>query len=201
MKLHYSPLSPYARKVLVVAHERGLADRIELVQTAVSPTQPNEGYFVTNPLGKVPALEIGGGEALFDSRVIVAYLDSLAASGPHLIPPAPARWAAERMQALGDGICDAALLVRYETLRAEPTKSQDWIAGQRRKIFQSLDHLEAHAAQLEGPLHVGHIAVGAAIGYCYFRDVAGDVLAGRPAVTAWYQTLSARPSMVATKPA
>ncbi len=200
LKLHYSPLSPYARKVLLLAHERGLADQVELVQTAVSPTQPNDGYVVTNPLGKVPALDLGNGEALYDSRVIVAYLDQLP-GGPRFIPDGAARWPAERMQALGDGICDAALLVRYEVLRPEAVRHQDWIQGQRRKIFQSLDHLEAHAGDLAAPVHIGHFAVGAAIGYCYFRDVAGDILDGRPKVAAWFKAFSERPSMVATKPA
>ncbi|HYI68362.1 MAG TPA: glutathione S-transferase N-terminal domain-containing protein, partial [Skermanella sp.] len=127
MKLRYSATSPYVRKVMMVIHERGLSDKVELEKTdAWSPTTdlPQD-----NPLGKVPALALPDGTSLFDSPVIVEYLDSLE-SGPGngLYPEAgPDRWTALRFQALADGICDAAILRRLEGNRPEQLRSTDWM--------------------------------------------------------------------------
>src|SRR5258707_7369155 len=117
MKLRHTPRSPFVRKVLVLAHEHGLVDRIELVPTSLSPVQGNDTLALENPLMKVPSLVTDDGEVLFDSPVICEYLDDMAA-GPKLFPAAgPARWAALRQQALGDGITDAVVLCAYETVR------------------------------------------------------------------------------------
>jgi glutathione S-transferase len=123
MKLFYSPTSPYARKVLLAAHQLGLIDRIELIGSALSPIACDPQVAERNPLGKIPALVTDDGQALYDSRVIVEYLESL--SEGTLLPaaPDPARWTALRHQALADGLQDAALLARYETfLRPEPLR-------------------------------------------------------------------------------
>src|SRR5215813_1681367 len=101
MKLRYSPASPYVRKCLALAHEAGLAGRIERVPTVTA--DPASGLAKDNPLGKVPALVLEDGQAIFDSPVICEYLDSLH-DGPKLFPPAgAARWTALRHQALADG--------------------------------------------------------------------------------------------------
>jgi glutathione S-transferase len=201
MKLAYGSVSPYVRKVMIVAHEAGLVDRIEKVPTAVRPDQPNATLAPDNPLMKVPTLTTDGGEVLFDSRVICAYLDSLH-SGRKLIPEAGgARWKALRIEALGDGITDAGILVRYETtLRPEAMRWKEWIAGQTLKVTQGLDALEREPEMLAGDLHIGQIAVACGITWLQFRAVFGDCLAGRPKLAAWLAKISERPSFKATVP-
>jgi glutathione S-transferase len=201
MKLAYGSVSPYVRKVMIVAHETGLVDRIEKVPTAVRPDQPNAKLAPDNPLMKVPTLTTDGGEVLFDSRVICAYLDSLH-SGRKLIPESGgARWKAMRIEALGDGITDAGILVRYETtLRAEEKRWKEWIDGQTLKVMQGLDLLEREPEMLAGDLHIGQIAVACGITWLQFRAVFGDCLAGRPKLSAWLAKISERPSFKATVP-
>jgi glutathione S-transferase len=117
VKLFYSPASPFVRKVMVVAHEKGLVDKIENIGTIVSPVKANDGLLPHNPLGKLPCLLLGDGRSLFDSRVIAAYVDSL--SPPHLNPDSgPARFDALTLEALVDGMLDACVLVRYENAAA-----------------------------------------------------------------------------------
>ncbi|MBI3505265.1 MAG: glutathione S-transferase [Proteobacteria bacterium] len=201
MKLAYSSVSPYVRKVMIVAHESGLAGRIEKVATAVRPDQPNATLAPDNPLMKVPTLTTDGGEVLFDSRVICAYLDSLH-SGRKLIPEAGgARWKALRLESQGDGMTDAGILVRYEnTLRPEALRWKEWLSGQTLKVTQSLDALEREPEMLAGDLNIGQIAVACCIGWLQFRDVFGDILAGRPKLAAWFAKISERPSLKATVP-
>ncbi len=202
MKLAYSSASPYVRKVMIVALECGLADRIEKVPTAVRPDQPNVALGRDNPLMKVPTLTTDGGEVLFDSRVICAYLDSLH-SGRKLIPESGgARWKALRLEAQGDGITDAGILVRYEsTLRPENLRWKEWIDGQTLKVMQGLDALEKEPEILAGDLTVGQIAIACGLGWLQFRSVFGDLFASRPKLKAWYDKLSERPSFKATIPA
>ena len=116
MRLHYNVASPYARKVIAVAIETGLRERLELAPRKMSPVNPNAELNRDNPLGKIPCLVTDDGLALYDSRVVCEYLDGLH-DGPKMFPPAgPARWTALRRQAEGDGILDAAVLTRYETV-------------------------------------------------------------------------------------
>src|SRR5471030_171866 len=114
MKLRYSSASPYVRKVMIVAHEGGLAERIETVATSVVPVKANDALKAENPLVKLPSLTTDDGITLYDSPVICEYLDSLHAAAKMFPPAGPARWTALRRQALADGILDAAILTRYE---------------------------------------------------------------------------------------
>ena len=202
MKLAYSSASPYVRKVMVVAHECGLAGRIEKVPTAVRPDQPNLAHGRDNPLMKVPTLVTDGGETLYDSRTICAYLDSLH-TGRKLLPDGgAARWAAMRLESLGDGIADAGILVRYEqALRPEALRWKEWIDGQTLKVMQGLDALEREPELLAGDLNVGQIAVACGIGWMQFRSVFGDILGARPNLAAFMARLGARESFKATVPA
>jgi len=123
VKLYFSAASPYVRKVMVSAIETGLDKKIEQMPTSVVPTKPNADIARDNPLMKVPTLVTDGGEALFDSRVICEYLDSLH-DGRKLIPAAGGdRWRVLRLQALGDGILDAGIISRYE-LAIRPQEKQ-----------------------------------------------------------------------------
>jgi glutathione S-transferase len=201
MKLYYSSASPYARKVLVVAHEAGLDKRIELLPATVVPTKPEPTVSKANPLAKVPTLLTDEGEPLYDSGVITEYLDALN-PGRKLIPASgAARWRVKRVEALGDGMTDAGILVRYEVaLRPEEKRWPDWIAGQTAKVNQALDLLEQEVAQFGAEPDVGQIAVACSIGWLEFRKPAGEIRPGRPKLFAWYDGFCKRPSMVATVP-
>ena len=200
MRLFHSPTSPFVRKVVVVIHEGGLADRVELVPATGNPLAPGSMPVAWNPLGKVPALERDDGAALYDSRVICRYLD--AAAGAGLYPDGPRLWETLTLEATADGMLDAAVLMVYEArLRPEESRFAPWVEAQWSKVARSLDTIEARwMAHLAGPLDMGQIAVGCALGYLDFRHADRDWRAGRPALAAWEARLSARPSMQATRP-
>jgi len=193
MKLRYSPTSPYVRKVLATAIELGLETRIERIST--------DDLVTDNPLSKVPALTMDDGEVLYDSPVICEYLDSLH-QGARLFPPAgTARWRALRQQALCDGVLDAAILRMLESKRRpEALRWPDEIAKQGGKVARALDRLEAEAADLEGPLTIGQIAVGCTLGYLDFRFGDEDWRPTHPKLAAWHAEFAKRPSMLETVP-
>lgn len=201
MKLLFAPTSPYARKVLVMAHEAGLAEELENVLVLASPTAREPDTTAYNPLGKIPTLVTDVGTALFDSRVICEYLDARSRTG-HLFPPAgPARWAALAEQALADGLLDAALLARYETvLRPPHLLWPDWRDGQIAKVTAALDMIERASASFGDRVDIGTIATACALGYLDFRfpDLAWRT--ERPQASLWFSCFGERPSMAATLP-
>jgi len=201
MKLRYSPTSPYVRKVIVLALERGLDKKIERLPTVTSPVAPDAALSKDNPLIKVPAMTLKNGITLFDSPVVCEYLDTLH-KGAKLFPASGARrWKALRQQAIGDGLLDAALLVRYEVaVRPENLRWKEWIDGQMRKIAQTLDVLEREAGDLAGGLTIGQITIGCALGYLDFRFADMGWRKTRPKLAAWFEKFSKRKSMQATMP-
>ena len=200
MRLHYSTASPYVRKVMVVAIETGQEDALELTARKVSPVAPAGEVHRDNPLGKVPCLVTDDGQALFDSRVICEYLDSRH-DRPKLFPAGPARWTALRRQAQADGILDAGILVRYETmLRPEERRWPEWVEGQKAKMARALDALENEAESFGESVDIGTIAVGCALGWLDFRYAADAWRTGRPELAAWFEGFAQRPSMASTMP-
>ena len=198
MKLRYSATSPYARKVLVCAAERGLSGSIELIAT--TPGDPESGLRTENPLDKVPTLIADDGMALYDSPVICEYLDHLP-GGPALFPPAGAnRWRALRLQALADGLLDTALACVMEGRRAEDERSAGFVEMQKGKIGRALDEMSSDIAALEGSLHIGAIAVGCALGYLDLRFADDDWRQDHPALATWFTCFSQRPYMTASVP-
>ena len=197
MKLLYQTHSPYARKALVFAHEAGLAERIEVVHHETSPTLRNEEVYAENPLGKVPVLLRPGLPALFDSDVICAYLDTVH-QGPRLIPDrGEARWQALRVQAVAQGLGDAGIKVRWETVRRpEALRYPALREGYTEKLLTSYDWLESEL-DTDAPLHVGHIAVATALSWLEFRELP-DFRAGRPRLSDWFDAFQTRASMRAT---
>ncbi len=167
MILRSAAASPYVRKVLIAAAVLGLDQRIDVVPATVA--DPNDTVHDQNPLGKIPTLILDDGSALYDSRVIVEYLDHLAGGG-RIIPRDPAaRFAALRLQALGDGIADAAVLIVYEARWRTPERCEPrWTDHQAGKIDRALVVLEASAG-LKGVAQIGEIAVAAALGYLDLR--------------------------------
>ena len=201
MRLYYSQTSPYARKVRLAAEHLGLTGRIELVAASTTPVAEDAALAAVAPLAKIPTLITEDGAALFDSRVIVEYLDSVAGAG--LLPPAsdPRRWRVLRIQATADGLLDAALLMRYEVaLRPEPLLWREWFEGQRRKVERALAALEAEAAQLEDPTPLGAIAAACALGYLDFRFPDLAWRNGHPGLEAFFEAWSSRPEMAWTDP-
>ena len=156
MKLLYSPTSPYVRKVLVLANETG--QQLELEAQSGSPTARNPKVAEVNPLGKIPALVTDAG-ALYDSRVICQYLDTLHDGAP-LYGEGAARFTTLRREALADGLLDAALLARYEAVRPEERIWSDWYEGQLAKVRAALAAMEA---DLPEGLDMGAIAYGCAL--------------------------------------
>ena len=201
MKLFHAPASPFVRKVLVLLHEAKATDRVTLVPASGTPLDPGTLPVDRNPLGKIPALERPDGPTLYDSRVITRYLDDLLHAG--LYPAAPRLWDTLVIEATGDGIAEAAVLMRYEMhVRPEATRSQAWADAQWTKIARALAALEERwMSHLSGPIDIGQIAVGCALGYLDLRHAERDWHAMHPALAAWFAGFAARPSMQATAPA
>jgi glutathione S-transferase len=196
MQLLYQTHSPYARKALVFAHEAGLADRIEVIPQETSPTLRNDRVFAANPLGKVPALILEDGVRLFDSDVICAFLDTRH-DGPKLIPEGEARWPALRLQALAQGISEAGIAIRWETVRRPEALRYPLLRdGYVAKLMESYDWLEREM-DCGGPVNVGHIALATALSWLEFRRLPSFRPSG-PRLSAWLDRFEARPSMRAT---
>jgi glutathione S-transferase len=201
MKLHHAAASPFVRKVMIVLHETGQTGAVDVRTVGNTPMAPDVETAAANPLSKIPCLERDDGPALYDSRVICRYLDSLH-SGRRLYPAGVGQWAALTLEALGDGICEAGLACVYEArFREEAMRSSEWIQAQKRKIARALDALDAQwLAHLAGPLDIGAISVAAALGYLDFR--LGDMgwREGRPGLTSWHESFARRESYAATAP-
>ncbi|MEQ1899268.1 MAG: glutathione S-transferase [Devosia sp.] len=194
MKLFWSSRSPFVRKVMIAAHELGLADRIVTERVVVAAVKPNPDVVEHNPLGKIPTLILDDGTVLYDSRVILEFLDST--YGGSLIPPAgPARWRALTMQALADGIMEADLRWMEERNRPLEQRREPHAVGMKSKIDAGLALLEREPP--EG-LTIGAVAVGSALAHLDFRFP--DLLwrPARPRLASWFETFGARPSMRAT---
>jgi glutathione S-transferase len=200
MRLFYSPASPFVRKVLVVLRETGQLDDVELSLASGTAMEPGTLPLAYNPLGKIPALERSDGGTIYDSRVICRFLDDRAGGG--LYPPAPALWETLTLEATGDGIMDAAVLMVYEyRLRPEDMVSPGYVEAQWAKVARALDALEGRwLSHLAGPLDIGQISVGCALGYLDLRHDARNWRKGREGLAAWFARFGERPAMAATKP-
>lgn len=197
MQLLYQTHSPYARKALVFAFEAGLAERIEVIHHETSPILRNAEVYAQNPLGKVPVLIRPGLTPMFDSDIICAYLDTLHGGAPLIPAEGEARWHALQLQAVAQGLADAGIKVRWETVRRpEALRYPALREGYTQKLIESYDWLE-RALDTDAPVHVGHIAVATALGWLEFRQLP-DFRAGRPRLSAWFDGFERRDSMRAT---
>ena len=198
MKLHYSPTSPYVRKVLIAALEKGVDEQIERVVT--NPWESGAGLLKNNPLSKIPCLLLDDGMTLFDSRVIVEYIDSLPSSAPTLFPHGRERWQALRQQAVADGIMDAAVLRVVEGKREASLRSADWASRQKAAIDRALDDLEATVGDWQDALTIGTISIAVALGYLDLRHAADGWRNDHPVLAAWHQNFAKRASYKNTAP-
>lgn len=197
LTLYSQSHSPYARKTIVFAYEAGIADRLDIIDHETSPTNRNAAVFAVNPLGKVPVLITPEAGAVFDSLVICDYLDGLHA-GRKLIPAAGAeRWQGLRLHAVAQGLCDAGIALRWETLRRpEALRYPPLQEGQTAKLVESYDLLERQGP-FDGPVDIGQIGLATALAWLEFRALP-DFRAKRPRLTRWYEEFSHRSSMRAT---
>jgi glutathione S-transferase len=198
MKLHWSPRSPFVRKVMIAAHELGLTDGLDCVRTVVHPLKPHEGLIADNPLIKLPTLVLDDGTPVYDSRVICEYLDTLS-DRVTLFPAAfPARLAALRDQALGDGLMDVALLWLMERVGPPDDQRKAMIAAFARKTDATLDRMEADIATIAArPFDIGQLTIGVSLLYLDFRFSALAWRETRPRLAAWHETFAQRPSVLA----
>ncbi len=190
--------SPFGRKVKIAMAILELGDRIEF-----KPADTNAGeeeLFHQNPLGKIPVLVLEDGSTLFDSRVILEYLDELAGGG-RIVPKGDPRFPALRLQALADGIMDAAILQIYEKrFRPEEIQYQPWVDRQAGKVARALASLETEPPIMGKPPHVGHIALACALGYLDFR-FEGHWRDGHPKLVGWLDAFAGTvPAFEATRP-
>lgn len=198
MKLHWSPKSPYVRKVMVMAHELGVADRIELIRSVALSTTVNPDIQVDNPLGKIPTLITDDGAPIFDSLVICQYLAEQA--GREIMPSSgEAHWECLTRHALAQGMTDAAIMWRNEANRVPEKRLEPLITALEFKVKAALDELEARIPQAAGrPFDIGDAATGATLGWFEFRFADMGWRETRPALTEWYRQFEERPSAKAS---
>ena len=202
MTLFHNPASPFVRKVMVLLHETGQTDRVALQLSQLSPVSPDAVLNLDNPLGKIPALRLADGNVLYDSRVILDYLDHQHVGNPLIPRDGSARWRRLTLASMADGIMDASVTVRYELVLRAPEKHWDeWLDAQRDKIRRALAFLESDAiAELTSHFDVAAISVACALGYIDLRHPDLDWRTANPQLANWYFEVSQRPSMVVTMP-
>ncbi len=198
MKLYSHPASPFARKCRIIAQELGL--KLEVIDVVA---RNDESLRRLNPLKQIPILVLDDGSTLFDSPVICEYLNQ--AGGGKFFPmdtiwkAATGRWKALGLQALGDGVADAAVAWRYELTEPEERRNPDRIARCKATILAGIDALER--VKFAKDVTIGEISVGCALGYIDFRLTDLDWKSSHPNLSAWYARFSEYPSMKATAPA
>ena len=201
MKLWASLASPFVRKVRIVLAEKAVPCELALVD--VAPAE--HAAVAANPLGKIPALVLDEGATLYDSRVIVEYLDC-AYPHPRLLPEHwRTRVEVRRWEALADGVLDAGVLVRYESQRPPEQQSAQWTDKQLGKVRRGLDAMEAGLGARGWCVGDGYtladVALACALGWLEFRRPGGiDWRAGRPNLVRHYEALLARPAIAQTAP-
>jgi glutathione S-transferase len=198
MILRTAPASPFGRKVRLAAGLLGLEDRIRI--EPADTMDPADSMRQQNPVGKIPILILDDGTRLYDSRVILEYLDHCAGGG-RIIPAEPrARFQALTLQALCDGLMEAALLQVYEgRWRSAERHEPKWVDHQAAKVARALAVLEADPPAVGKTPHVGHIALAAALGYLDLR-FGGRWRAEHPRLVQWLDAFAARvPAFAATR--
>jgi glutathione S-transferase len=191
--------SPFGRKIRIAVTVLGLER--EVAVAPASTVDPDDPIRAQNPLGKVPVLLLDDGAALYDSPVILEYLDHLAGGGRILPKDPQARFAALRLQALADGLMDASILINYEA-RYRPVQNHEpkWLDLQAGKVSRALAALEAAPPGIDNPPDVGQITLACALGYRDFR-FPGTWRADHPRLAAWLADFAARvPAFAATTP-
>lgn len=194
LTLLQTPASPFARKVRLVAIARGV--ELVLEEAKVHPANRNAALAAINPLVKIPVLIAPEGP-IYDSRAICRYLDAQGAGKSVYAADDP--WAVLRLEALADGIMDAAVVARYELFnRPAELVWDEWVKAQFGRISAALDSLEGGSEDLDRH-HVGAIGLAAALDYLDFRHPALAWQTGRPRLAQWLSERAGSPAMQATR--
>lgn len=200
MKLYSNPASPFARKCRVIIRELSLTKVVEEVD--VDTRNPPANFRSINPLGKIPVLVLNAGSTILDSPVICEYLNDYGHGkffpGSSVFQEHSGRWRALTLQALADGICDAAVARVYETRRPAEKQSEEVLAKHLSAITTGLDVL--NHAKLTTKVTIGEIAAGCALGYLDFRMPELSWRDSRPDLAAWYEKFCEFASMKDTQP-
>jgi glutathione S-transferase len=199
MKIYGDLISPFVRMTVVTAHEVGLGTRVEHIVVNTNPAQVNPRLAALSPIGKIPILETDHGHGIYDSRVIIEYLCHVAGNSSLIPDDGVKRFRVLTLQALAQGMADAAVAYRYETA-ARPTGLQweDWMARTRTRINAALDDLEANWMDALAEVNAGSIAAAVALSYLDFRLPDLGWRNGRAKLTAWHDGFSRRESMEKT---
>jgi glutathione S-transferase len=197
MKLYSHPVSPFARKARIIAHELGL--KLEIIDVQA---RNDENLRRMNPLKQIPILVLDDGSSLFDSPVICEYLNHVGGGkffpGMNIWKHNSGHWKALGLQALGDGVADAAVAWRYELTEPEERRNPDRIARSKATISAGIDALER--VKFAKDPTIGEIAVACALGYIDFRLPDLDWKSSHPNLSAWHARFCDYPAMKATAP-
>ena len=197
--MFWSSRSPAVRKVMVVAHELGLAHRLTLRRVSVGMALPNPEVMASNPLNKIPTLVLEDGTAIFDSRTICRFLGRAAEPSHSLSGDGAALADIETWEAFGDGLADLSLLLLGERSRPDGARSQPHIDAFKAKMLHCLDYLARELEQLRhGGITLGSISVAAALSHIDFRHDWTQWRTHHAELAEWYDDISRRPSFVET---
>ncbi|MHB9880401.1 glutathione S-transferase family protein [Pacificimonas sp. ICDLI1SI03] len=197
MKLFWSSRSPFARKALMVAHEVGLANAIELIPIAVPQTTPNPEFAAVNPIGKLPTLVMDDGLMIADSPVIAEYLNELGRGS--LFPAGAERWTAMTLQGMADELLAILLLWRAELRRPVECRSEKLLTMYQTRLTRGLDWCESVVSRDKKiKFTVGTLTLGVLLSYIDFRFPEQGWRTARPALQQWYKSFEKRPSAIAT---
>ena len=199
MKLYWSPRSPFVRKVMVCAHELGIAERIEKVYALVSSRRANAEVMQTSPLGRIPALVTDEGNVLYDSVVICEYLDHRF-GGARLFPRNSTRWDVLRRHALADALLETLVRGLDERNRPVERQSPDTLAAHAAKVEAGLAAADRDVATRTGEPDIGDLTLGVVLGYLDFRYPDLQWRTRHAARARWFDVFGARPSMRETAP-
>lgn len=200
--LHWSPRSPYVRKVMVALHEKGLMDQVETRRTVADPILPPLDFMPINPFGKIPTLERTGFSPLFDSRVILEWADQAGMEGPQLFPSdSEDRLATLRYEAIGTGMLEVGVTLLIETrMRRENQVDERVIQANLKKFEAGLDVLESEVDIIESrPFDAGHVSIGVALCYYDFRFGDRNWRKNRSKLAAWHERFCQRASVAKTE--
>lgn len=199
MKIYGDLISPFVRMCMVTAHEVGLAAKVEHVAEIVRPTEVNAKLAALSPIGKIPVLETDHHHGLYDSRVIIEYLCHVAGNSTLIPDDGVKRFRVLTLQALGQGLADAAVAYRYEIAqRPKGLQWEDWMKRTVTRVTAALDDLETNWQACLAEVNAGSIAVAVTLSYIDFRLTELNWRDSRPALASFHDSFSGRDSMVKT---